>query len=680
MATISAAGIGSGLDVQGILEQIVEAERAPTENRLNIKEAELQAELTAFGTLKGAVSSFQSSLTKLKDPVFFNSHEVSVSNTDVLSASASSVAQAGNYSVEVSSLAKSHSLASIAFDSLDDVIGTGTLTFNFGTTDYDPGTTFEAGDDTYTSFTQNTERSSQSVVIDNSNNTISGIRDAINEADIGVSASIVDDGSGYRLLLTSDQQGLDNSLEITVDEGGAAGDNIDTTGLSVLAFNSSATNIEQTQAAQDAQLTINGLSISRESNTVTGAIHGVTLNLLSVDVGNPVEVSITSNNVSEAETNITNFVNAYNELAQTLNGLTEYNVETGQGGALLGDNTARSILREIREELGSIATTSSQYNSLSSIGITTNRDGTLSLDTGDLNDALEDDYDAVARLFYPNGVTSDSNVTFLHGSPSTQDGVYRVYVDSLATPGQLLGEAVSGPITIDASNDTFSLIIDGTSTTTLSLTQAVYNDMDDLAQEIESRVNSASAIQNAGLGVSVVYQNGRFEISSSSYGEDSTVEISSYNTSLGFTTNAVETEGNDVVGNIGSVAAVGGQQLLTGAGAAAGLVLQIEGTTAGERGSVTFSMGMAARIDSLLSRFLDDNDGQIASKTESIENQIENINEQRADLVKRVAEIEERYRRQFAALDLLMGQLQTTSDYLQQQLDALPTIGKSSNS
>jgi len=282
MATISAAGIGSGLDVSSILEQIVEAERVPTENRLNFKEASLQAELSAYGTLKGAVSTFQSSFGKLTSASLFNSNTVSVSNQDVLSASSSSIAKAGNYTVEVKSLAQSQTLASISFNNLDDVIGSGTLSFNFGTTVYDPGTNFVTGDDTYTSFTANPERSSESVVIDNSNNTVTGIRDAINNADIGINATVVDDGSGFRLLISSDQQGINNSLQVTVNEGGLVADDTDTSGLSILAFNSVATNAEQTQTASDAELTVNGLTVFREENTISGAISGLVLNLKSV--------------------------------------------------------------------------------------------------------------------------------------------------------------------------------------------------------------------------------------------------------------------------------------------------------------------------------------------------------------------------------------------------------------
>jgi len=678
MATLSVGGIGSGLDVNGILEQIVEAERVPTENRLNVKEATLQAELSAFGSVKGAVSTFQSSLGKLKYASLFNSSDVSVSNPDILSASTSSIAKEGTYSVEVKSLAQSHTLASIAFDELDDVIGSGTMTFNFGTTVYDPGTDFQTADDTYTSFTQNPERSSESIVIDNTNNTISGIRDAINDADIGVTASIVDDGSGYRLLISSEDQGLDNSLQITVDEGGIPADNIDTTGLSVLAFNSNATNVEQTQTAQDAEITVNGLTVFRESNTVTGAIPGITLNLKDADIGNPVQLTISNNNVQEAQSNITNFVTAFNELTTVFNGLTEFSGDDGQNGILLGDTTTRNILQQIRRELGGFINNGGDFNSLSSIGITTSRDGSLALDSDALNAALNEDFDSVAQLFYANGHSSDSEVLFQSSSAATQEGRYGVSIASLATQGQLAAQSVSGPITIDSSNDSFSLVIDGTSTGTITISQATYNDMDALAQEIENRINASGSLQNNELNVSVIYESGAFQISSSSYGSDSSVTVSSQNSSLGLTGDALSTTGTDVIGTIGGLPATGSGQFLTGTGAATGLMLEITGSNAGNRGNVTFSRGLASKLDSLITDFLSE-DGQITAKTDSINAQIDNISRQRADLLERVAQIEERYRRQFATLDVLMSQLQSTSNFLQQQLDGLPGVASSSN-
>ena len=676
MATITAAGIGSGLDVNGILEQIVEAERVPTENRLNLKETTLQAELSGFGVIKGAISSFQSTLGKLKSASLFNSTDVSVSNPDVLSASSSSIAQEGNYSVEVKSLAQPHSLASIAFNALDDVVGSGTLNFDFGTTVYDPGTDFATGDDTYTSFTTNPDRSVESIVIDNSNNTVSGIRDAINEADIGVKASIVDDGSGFRLLISSEQSGLDNSLEISVDEGATAAENIDTSGLSLLAFNTDATNIEQTQSAQDAVISVNGLSVSRESNVVSGAIPGVTLNLKQIDIGNPVQVAISNQNVSEAQDNIKSFVDGFNELASVFSGLTQYGGEGGTNGVLLGDTVSRNILQQVRRELGGVIDNGGSFNSLSSIGISTNRDGSLTLDSSVLSSALKSDFDSVAKLFYANASASDSEVLFSSSSTKTQEGSYQVSISSLATQGQFTAESVTGPITIDATNDSFSFLVDGISTGTVSITQGSYSDLNNLAQEIQNRINAAGTIQTAGIDVAVSYTSGNaFEITSSSYGSDSNISVTSQNSDLGFTSNAVATDGTDVIGSIGGKVATGSGRFLTGSGDAAGLVLEITGSATGNRGSVTYSQGIASKLDSLLSVF-QSSGGQLSTKTDSINQQIESIAEQRTTLLKRVADIEARYRKQFSSLDVLISQMNSTSDFLQQQLDSLPGVSR----
>ena len=670
MATITAGGIGSGLDVTGILEQIVAAERGPTESRLNLKEAKLQAELSAFGSLKSTVNTFQASLGKLKSATFFNSSNVDVSNKDVLSASTSSIAQAGNYTVEVKKLAQSQTLASVAFNNLTDVIGSGTLTFDFGTTVYDPGTDFATGDDTYTSFTQNTERPAKSVVIDNTNNTISGVRDAINQADIGVTASVVDNGSGFQLLITSDLQGLDNSLEITVDEGGPAADNIDTTGLSQLAFNVNATNIEQTQAADDALLTVNGLSVSRESNTVSGVITGVTLNLSSADPGNPIQITVSNSNIAEAQTNIGNFVSTFNELASTFSSLTEFDGDDGKNGILLGDTTARNIMQQIRREFGGIINNGGSFNGLSSIGISTNRDGTLTLNASELSDALNEDFDSVAQLFYANGNPTDNTVNFISNTSVAVDDDYRVSISSLATQGQLTGIAVGDAFTIDATNNTFSLIVDGISTNTITLSQNTYNRAS-LAVEIEKQINADGALLAAGVNTSVsISASNEFEINSSAYGENSNVSISTQNPTLGFDSAAVSTLGTNVVGSIGGSVASGSGRQLTGSG----LVLDITGNVAGNLGSVRFSQGLANKLDSLLSRFLA-SDGQLSSKTDSINDQIADITVQRTDLDERVTQIETRFRNQFTTLDILLGTLKNTSNFLDTQLAALPTIG-----
>ena len=668
MPTLSASGIGSGLDVNDLLRQIVEAERAPAENRLNLQEAKAQAEISAFGSLKSAVTSFKTSLTSLKTPSGFSVNKVSVSDQSLLSASASSIATDGSYSVEVESLAQSHSLATIAFDSLDTVVGTGTLTFDFGTTDY---TAAEGvNPESYDGFVTNPDKSSQTIEITNANNTVEGLRDAINDADIGITASVVDDGTGFKLLITSDDAGLDNSLEITVSDADL--DDTDASGLSHLAFNSAATVLDQTLAASDASVKINGLQVTRESNTITGAIHGVTLNLKAADVGNPTQVSITRDS-SNAEGNINNFVTKYNELVKTVAALTEFGGAEGQSGLLLGDTTTRNIISQIRREVGSSISNNSVFNSLSSIGITTQRDGTLALNSSTLKAAIADDPETVSGLFYSNGTPTDSGVTFLSSTSSTQEGRFDVRVTQLASNGLLAGENVSGPILIDASNDLLNFNIDGVSSGEITLTQANYTDMDTLAAEIQSRLNASAGLQGDGISVSVSYVTDHFEITSDSFGSASTVEVVANNNSLGLNANAVATDGLDIEGLINGSLATGEGQQLTGLGAASGMVLEITGGSTGNRGVINFSKGYSGRLDSLLTNFLSD-DGLISAKTNSLDSEIENITEQRQALIKRVEAVEARYRSQFVALDVLLGQLNVTSNYLQQQLDSLPKI------
>ena len=668
MPTLSASGIGSGLDINNLLKQIVEAERAPTENRLNLQEAKAHAEISAFGSLKSAVTSFKSTINSLKTASGFSVNSVSVGDSSLLTASASSIATSGSYSVEVESLAQSHSLATIAFDSLDTVIGSGTLSFNFGTTDYTEGT------DTYTSFTANPDKTSKSIEITNANNTVEGLRDAINEADMGVSATVVDDGTGFRLLITSEDSGVANSLEITVDEGGLPADNADLVGLSQLAFNSAATNSEQTLAASDASVKLNGLQITRDSNTISGAIHGVTLNLKAADIGNPTQLNVTRDN-SNAEKNISNFVTKYNDLVATIGALTEYGGEDKQSGLLLGDTTTRNILSQVRRVIGSVIPNESAFNTLSSIGISTQRDGTLALDATKLNAALTDDFDTVSKMFYSNGTPTDSDISFISSTSATEEGRYAVRVSQLATKGVLGGVAVAGPITIDGTNDLLNFKIDGVSSGDISLTQAVYADMDALASEIQSRLNASASLEDGGVGVSVSYVTDHFEITSNNFGSDSTLEIITNNDSLGFNAGAVSTDGLDVAGTINGSSATGSGQQLTGIGSASGMVLEITGGTTGNRGAINFSKGFSGHLDSLLSNFLS-SDGLITAKTDSLDAEIENISEQRLALVKRVDAIEARYRSQFVALDVLLGRLNVTSDYLQQQLESLPGVTK----
>ena len=213
---LSSPGIGSGLDINGIVSQIMTAESQPL-TALDSKEAKQQTQLTAFGSLKGALSSFQGSLTALSSPAKFTAMIASIADNTLANVSATSAAAIGNHSVEIQALAQAQKLKSANFSTTDATIGSGVLTIQFGT--YSGG-----------SFVLNPEKSAESITISSGNSSLAGIRDAINQAKVGVTASIINDGSGNRLVIASNETGLSNALKITTSDNDL--NNTDNAGLS----------------------------------------------------------------------------------------------------------------------------------------------------------------------------------------------------------------------------------------------------------------------------------------------------------------------------------------------------------------------------------------------------------------------------------------------------------------
>ena len=678
MANIASPGIGSGLDVAAMVRQLVDAERAPAEARLARKEARLQAQLSALGTVRSALSSFRGRLSGLADAAAFARMEASSSDPDTVAATVGEGTAAGSYSVTVSRLARAHALASAAFSDPSDVVGTGQLTIRFGKTVYDPAT------DTYTGFTQNPDAPSLTLTIDSSNNTLAGIRDAINAADAGVQAAIVNDGSGYRLVLTSKRTGEDYSMEVSVS-GDGDGSDTDNAGLSRLAFNASATNLEQTVAAQDASLTINGLAVTSDSNTVDGAVEGLTLELkATTSAAVTVQVALDRAAIESA---VQGFVDGFNELVDAIRSVSSYDAATETAGVLIGDSALRAIESRLRRLISDpVEAAGGSYRALVDIGIRTGEDGRLELDRSALGKALDADREGVAALFAAYGRPTDTFVRFEGAGAATEPGSYAVKVTALATRGRYEGAGVlpdfsaGGTVTIDANNDTFALKVDGIQSGTVTLTQGTYSSGEALAAEIQARINADQALKDAGVSVDVSYDaaNARLVVTSARYGSASTVELTAVDTStastLGFSVGA-GTAGTDVAGSIGGVAATGSGQVLTGAkgSPAEGLALRVLGGATGDRGTVAFTRGVAAVLDELVGEYLAD-DGLLDAREEGVQASIEDVAAERERLERRLQALEARYRAQFTALDVLLGQLSTTSAYLQQQLNQLAAV------
>jgi flagellar hook-associated protein 2 len=656
---LSSPGIGSGLDVNGLVSQLMALEQRPL-TLLATKEAKYQAQLSAYGSMKGALSSFQSAVAALATPAKFTAVKASVADTAVLTASASPSASAGSYSIQVQTLAQAQKLKSGTFAATTTTVGTGTLTIQFGT--YSGG-----------SFTLNPDKSAKTITIGSSNASLSGVRDAINAADAGVAASIVNDGSGYRLVVSSKDAGLANALKITVADNDL--NNTDAAGLSQLVYDASTggtTNLTQTVAAQNATAVIDGITVTKSTNTLTDAIDGVTLTLLKEGSTTTLSVAKDTAGIKAA---VESFVKAYNDLNKTLTDMSKYDAVNKQASILTGDATVRSVQSQLRALFNTaLSSAGGGLTTLADIGVTFQTDGTLKLDATKLTNALNDGSKDISTLFAAIGKPSDSLVGFVSSTADTQDGSYAINVSQLATRGKTVGGGAA-VLTINAgSNDTLSVTVDGVSAS-LTLAAGTYT-ATTLAAEIQSRINGASALSSAGIDVTVTQDLGVLTVTSNRYGSSSKVAITGGTAAADLFGAATQTDGVDVAGSIGGVAASGSGQALTGAGDASGLKVNITGGATGDRGTIGFARGYADLLDKLVGRMLE-NDGLVDGRMDGINASIKELGTRREALTRRLEQIEKRYRAQFTALDAMIASMTQTSTYLQQQLANLPKAGGS---
>lgn len=661
---ISSPGIGSNLDVNSIVSQLMALEQRPLQ-ALNRKEASFQAQLSAFGTLKGALSTFQTSLQGLNDLTKFQAFRATSGDTSVATVAAANTAVPGNYSLEVSKLAQSQKLVATGQASATTAIGTGTLTFEFGTIS---GGTFDSQTGRYTGASFAADGAgAKNVTIGPSNNTLGGIRDAINAAKIGVTASIINDGGAtpYRLALSVNDPGAARSLRISTSGDAALS--------TLLAQNPAGTqNLTETVSASNAEFKVDGVAISKPKNSVSDVIEGVTLNLLKTNVGSSTSITVTRDSGairSSADT----LVKAYNDVNNTLKNLSAYNPATRQGTVLQGDVTLITLQARIRATLSdTLKGVAGSFDNLSQIGISFTKEGTLALDSAKFNAALEEAPNDIAALFATAGRTSDAAITYVGATDATRPGAYGIAVSRIASQGTQVGSAAAG-LTISAGvNDQFTVTVDGESAL-VTLAARTYASAAELALEVQSKINGASGIAAAGSNVSVSESGGILTLSSARYGSTSSVQISSGNALADLLGGApVSTAGQDVEGTINGAPATGSGRVLSdlSSGASGGLRVEVTGGGLGDRGTVSFSRGYAASLDKIVAAFLA-SDGAINARTEGIDASIKGIDTRREEVGRRLQDVETRIRAQFTALDTLLGRMSSTSSFLTQQLSIL---------
>jgi flagellar hook-associated protein 2 len=671
---ITASGLGSGLDINSLVSQLVQTERAPFDLSISRERQRIEPRISALGEFKAAAANVQQAISPLKLATNYDRKLAESSNTSALRATASSVAVAGSYQVNVERLASTQSLASSGFTATDDVVGTGSLELRFGTTDYSGGV--------YNGFTNNPERNPVSIQIDSTNNTLAGIMNSINAADAGVRATIVNDGSGFRLLLASEITGAANSMEISI-AGDGDGNDTDNAGLSRLSFSSGAANLQQTQAAQDLRFSLNGLTIENPNNQLASAIPGVTLTFQE-ETSSPFTLSVRRDTdiiVNAAR----GFVAAYNEFRTKVAETSGYDQATKIAGPLISDFTTRSVVRDIEGILrGNLSQLGAGFNNLAEFGITTDRSGVLQLDEQRFTDILINQPDKMSRLYEQSITASDPEITVLQTGPLTRTGTYPVVINSLATLGGYEGAGVlpdftmGGTVNINGSNDDFELRVNGV-TANINLAFGNYTSGTALASMIESTINSNAALQNANLQVAVSYEattnNLNLQVVGGPSGSGSRIDIVSANSQAGTTLGlniGNGTAGSDISGTINGLPGIGAGNTLTAASGnpASGIVLQVDGSTTGTRGTVTFAQSIWPTLDRYLNTALGE-EGAVTRRIAGFEQFRIDLDERALKLEERWEQAEIRYRNQFNALDRLVAQLRSTGSFLETQLASL---------
>ncbi|MAM86986.1 flagellar filament capping protein FliD [Marinobacter sp. UBA2678] len=654
MANISSLGIGSGVLTSDLVDQLVQAERGPTENRLTQKTEQTQALISAYGQLRSAITELRLPMRQLSAPDNLKAFSANSSNEDIAVSVDSTNASRGTYSVEVTSLAGAQALASrdVFADRDSTSVGQGTLTLKVG--------------DKTTNLT-----------IDSSNDTLQGLANAINDSGSGVSAGVIDTGSGFQLVLSADETGTANSVSISVS-GDNVGTETDNQGLSRFAFNSGMdvdSGLKETIAATDAVMKINGVEVTRSTNSFEDVIDGLTFDIS----GTGTSIVKVEQDFGAVADRVQGFVSNFNALQSTIDSLAGFNAESGRGSLLTGDSTIRGIQNQLRQILTRVVPGLENANvrSLADVGITTNFEtGGLEFDRAKFETQLKNNPDDVTALFAEQGRATDSQVEFVRSGINTEPGTYGINVTQAATQGRLVaGSALADGITIDGTNDELTLRVDGETSVSLTLTQQTYASAQDLVNEIQSQLDSSNALNAAGSSVLVGLDgSGNLSFSSAKYGSESAVSLTSSESAITFGLDtATATAGLDIAGTIGGRTAEGDGQVLflgNGNGGASGLQVRVLGDQIGSRGSITFVEGVAERTVNLVSSFVGA-DGAIESRTESLNRDLEQIQQQQLRLEERIAAYRERLVSQFTAADSLISQLNSTQDYVSQQLAAL---------
>ncbi|GGY72351.1 hypothetical protein GCM10011613_16650 [Cellvibrio zantedeschiae] len=660
---ISSLGSGSGIDTASLVDKLVDVNKLPETNRLNTKQTLLQTQISDFGLLRSAFSKLETAAGALGNADTFNAKSTSVPNTTLLGITKlDAKASVGEYSINVDQIAQAQSVSSGNFSSQTATIGKGTLAIRFG-----------SWNNAVDTFTVDSTKNGGTITIDDSNNSLVGLRDTINKSNLGVKASIVAEGSNFKLLVTG-PSGASNEVEITATETPGA------LGLASFNFNQTTRSLTQQQEGKDALLRVNGMSLSRSNNHITDVIDGLEFDLFNKSTTETVNIGVTADKTI-AEKAIRDFVSAYNTFLADSGKLIGFDKEKNEYGSLRQDPMAKNLVQQVRSQLNAaVGGLGGSFNTFASLGIRTELDGTLKIDdstaTTSFRSAMDKNFESVRDLFVPKTSSDNAQISVTKYTDKSVPGSYNVVITAQPSKGQLTAGAMVSTFPLDTTGKTYSFTaaLDGIAASSITLPTKTYATGAELAADLQSRINADAAISAAKAVVSVVFNTTtqKLEFTSASYGSSSKFAITAASADMadmGISV-ATGTSGTDVAGTVDGVAAFGyGNVLLPALGSKAeGLNMQINaGATSGK---ITFSRGFATTFTGLIDNFLKTN-GLIKTRETSLTKDVDKVKTDLTAVDRRSKSYRARLQSQFSAMESIVRSLKSTGTFLTGAFKAL---------
>ncbi|MET0355525.1 MAG: flagellar filament capping protein FliD [Cellvibrio sp.] len=669
---ISSLGSGSGIDTNALVNKLVDVNKFADSNRLTTKQTLLETQISDFGLLRSAFSALESSASALANPDTFNAKSVSVPTTSLLGITKiDAKAVVGDYSINVDQIAQAQSVSSGTFLSQTAPIGKGTLAIRFGnwTTDAAvPGNPLPVG-----TFTVDSSKTGGTITIDDSNNSLTGLRDAINKSGLGLKASILSNNGTFKLLVTA-PSGESSEVEITATEAPGS------PGLASFNLNESAKTMLQQQEGKDAIVRVNGATVTRPTNHLTDVIEGLEFDLFNKSTTEAVNIGISADK-GTSEKAIRDFVAAYNKFLTDSGKLIGFDKEKKEYGSLRQDPMAKNLVQQVKSQFNvPIAGLSGGFNTLGSLGIRTELDGTLKIDDStestSFRSAINNNFEAVRDLFVPKTTSDNVQISVTKHSNLSTPGTYDVVINTPPKKGSLIAGTMVSTFPLDTTGKAYSfeVAIDGVTSNTITLPTKTFASGAELAADIQSRINSDSKISTGKAAVSVSFNttNNQLEFTSASYGASSNVEFKTVGADMADLGIAVGagTAGADVSGTVGGVAGFGyGNVLLPAIGSKAeGLSLRVnENATSGK---ISFSRGFAGGFTNLIDNFLKSN-GLIKNREANIAKDVSKIKTDLVAVDKRSEAYRARLQAQFSAMESIVRSLKSTGTFLTGAFKAL---------